>query len=143
VLPALLRKFHDAKVAGATEVQLWGTGTAMREFLHVDDLARASLFLMEHYDGAEHVNVGTGVDCTVRELAEAIRDVVHPTAELVFDVTKPDGMPRKVLDIGKISALGWQPQVELHDGIRSTYEWYVAALASGDVRGLSELQSAS
>ena len=135
VLPALLRKFHDAKVAGAGEVHLWGTGTAMREFLHVDDLARASLFLMEHYDDAEHVNVGTGLDCTIRELAETIRDVVHPEAELVFDPSKPDGMPRKVLDTGKITALGWKPQIELAEGIRSTYEWYVQALEAGTARG--------
>lgn len=143
VLPALLRKFHEAKVAGHEEVQLWGTGAAMREFLHADDLARASLFLMEGYDSADHINVGTGRDCTIRELAETIRDVVHPSARLVFDSTKPDGMPRKVLDTSRINALGWEPKVELVDGIRSTYEWYVAALGSGDVRGNQELQPSS
>lgn len=143
VLPALLRKFHEAKVAGEDEVQLWGTGAAMREFLHADDLARASLFLMEGYDSAEHINVGTGRDCTIRELAETIRDVVHPSARLVFDSAKPDGMPRKVLDTSRINALGWEPQIELVEGIRSTYEWYVAALGSGDVRGNQELQPSS
>jgi GDP-L-fucose synthase len=135
VLPALLRKFHEAKVAGAGEVQLWGTGSAKREFLHVDDLAAASLFLMDHYSEAEHVNVGTGVDCTIRELAETIRDVVHPDAELVFDPSKPDGMPRKVLDTGRINDLGWKPTIDLADGIRSTYDWFVDALAAGTVRG--------
>jgi GDP-L-fucose synthase len=135
VLPALLRKFHEAKVAGLTEVQLWGTGAAKREFLHVDDLAAASLFLMEGYSEAEHVNVGTGLDCTIRELAETIRDVVHPDAELVFDTTKPDGMPRKVLDTGRINDLGWTPTIDLADGIRTTYAWFVDALAAGTVRG--------
>ena len=143
VLPALLRKFHEAKVAGLDEVQLWGTGAAMREFLHADDLARASLFLMEGYDSAEHINVGTGRDCTIKELAEAIRDVVHPSARLVFDSTKPDGMPRKVLDTSRINALGWEPRVPLVEGIRSTYEWYVAALAADEVRGNHELQPSS
>jgi GDP-L-fucose synthase len=135
VLPALLRKFHEAKVTGATEVQLWGTGAAKREFLHVDDLAAASLFLMERYSDAGHINVGTGVDCTIRELAETIRDVVHPGAELTFDPSKPDGMPRKVLDTSRINHLGWKPRIELADGIRSTYDWFVEALDAHAVRG--------
>jgi GDP-L-fucose synthase len=135
VLPALLRKFHDAKVAGAGTVELWGTGVAMREFLHVDDLADASLFLMENYSEAGHVNVGTGVDLTIRELAETIRDVVYPDVELRFDSSKPDGMPRKVLDTSKLTALGWSPTIRLGDGIRSTYEWYLEALADHEVRG--------
>jgi GDP-L-fucose synthase len=136
VLPALLRKFHEAKEAGATEVQLWGTGAAKREFLHVDDLAAASLFLMERYSDAEHVNVGTGVDCTIRELAETIRDAVHPGAELVFDTSRPDGMPRKVLDTTKVNDLGWKSTIELADGIRTTYDWYLGALDRGELRGV-------
>jgi GDP-L-fucose synthase len=136
VLPALLRKFHEAKVAGTGSVELWGTGAAMREFLHVDDLAVASLYLMERYSEAGHVNVGTGVDASIRELAETIRDVVYPDAELVFDSSKPDGMPRKVLDTSKITALGWKPTIELRDGIAATYEWYLDAIANGTVRGL-------
>ena len=136
VLPALLRKFHDAKEAGAAAVELWGTGSAKREFLHVDDLARASLFLMEHYSEAAHVNVGTGLDCTIRELAETIRDIVHPDAELVFDTSKPDGMPRKVLDTARINELGWKPTIDLTEGIRATYQWYLDAIDRGEVRGL-------
>jgi GDP-L-fucose synthase len=123
-------------VAGAEQVQLWGTGAAKREFLHVDDLAAASLFLMERYSGAEHLNVGTGLDCTIRELAETIRDVVHPEAELVFDPSKPDGMPRKVLDTSRINDLGWKPTIDLAEGIRATYGWFVDALARGEVRGV-------
>ena len=95
VLPALMRKFHDAKVAGRDEVVIWGTGTPRREFLHVDDLADACLFLMEHYDAAEHINVGTGEDLSIRELAEMVREIVHPAARLVFDTDKPDGTPTK------------------------------------------------
>lgn len=136
VLPALLRKFHEAKVAGIDQVELWGTGAAKREFLHVDDLARASLHLMEGYSDAGHVNVGTGVDCTIRELAETLRDIVHPAAELVFDPSKPDGMPRKVLDTSLITSLGWAPAVALADGIRTTYDWFVDAVERGAVRGL-------
>src|SRR5262249_36303947 len=97
VLPALIRKFHDAKVAGRDEVELWGTGSARREFLHVDDLADACVFLMTHYDEAAHVNVGTGEDLSIRELAEMVRGIVHPAAALVFDSSKPDGTPRKLL----------------------------------------------
>jgi GDP-L-fucose synthase len=135
VLPALIRKFHDAKVAGRDEVEIWGSGNPMRELLHVDDLADACVFLMEHYSDTEHVNVGTGVDVTIRELAETVRDIVHPGAALVFDTSKPDGMPRKVLDVSKIRKLGWAPKVELVDGVRSTYEWFVAQ-DPADVRGL-------
>src|SRR5512133_271787 len=98
VLPALIRKFHDAKLAGSREVVVWGTGSPRREFLHVDDLADACLYLMRHYDATEHVNVGTGEDLTIRELADTVREIVHPEAQLVFDATKPDGTPRKLLD---------------------------------------------
>ena len=107
VLPALMRKFHDAKARRRDAVEVWGTGTPRREFLHVDDLADACLFLMDHYDGDQHINVGTGVDLRIRELAETVRDVVYPEAELVFDTSKPDGTPRKLLDVGRINALGW------------------------------------
>jgi GDP-L-fucose synthase len=124
VLPALIRKFHDAKEESRDEVTIWGTGSARREFLHVDDLADACLFLMQHYDDPLHINVGTGVDLSIRELAETVRDVVHPSARLVFDASKPDGTPRKLLDVSRLHALGWMHRIALLEGIRSTYEWY-------------------
>ncbi len=130
VLPALMRKFHDAKVEGHREVGVWGTGSAMREFLHVDDLADACLFLMDTYSEAGHVNVGTGEDLPIRRLAERIRDIVHPDAELVFDSTKPDGMPRKVLDVSKLHDLGWKATIGLDDGIASTYDWFLDQVAT-------------
>jgi len=126
VLPALMRKFHDAKVAGGDEVVIWGTGTPRREFLHVDDLADACLFLMAHYDAAEHINVGTGEDLSIRELAEMVREIVHPSARLVFDSEKPDGTPRKLLDVSRLHQLGWRHAIELRQGIADTYEWFVA-----------------
>jgi len=126
VLPALIRKFDDARRAGVDEVEVWGSGTPYREFLHVDDLADACVHLMEHYDGEEHVNVGTGEDLTIRQLAETIRNVVHPGASIRFDPSRPDGMPRKQLDVSKLHALGWHHRIALVDGIRSTYEWYQA-----------------
>jgi len=124
VLPALIRKFHDAKVEGRREVEIWGSGTPRREFLHVDDLADACLFLMRHYDDELHVNVGTGGDVTIRELAETVRDLVAPGTTLVFDPSKPDGMPRKLLDVGKLHALGWRHRIGLREGIASTYDWF-------------------
>jgi len=124
VLPAMIRKFHDARAEGRQEVQLWGTGAPRREFLHVDDLADACLFIMRRYDEAEHINVGTGEDLTIRELAEMVRDVVHPGARLVFDTSKPDGTPRKLLDVGRLRELGWSPRVGLREGIASTYGWF-------------------
>ena len=124
VIPALMRKFHEARLAGEDEVVIWGTGSAMREFLHVDDLASACLFLMDHYESASHINVGTGSDLSIRSLAELIRDIVHPGAELVFDTTKPDGMPRKVLDVSRLHELGWKHSIELADGLRDTYRWF-------------------
>lgn len=136
VLPALVRKFHDAKVRGEAEVQIWGTGSPMREFLHVDDLADACLFLMEHYDESGHINVGTGEDQSIRALAEHIRDVVHPGSELVFDTSKPDGMPRKVLDVSKLHDLGWKHSISLADGIASTYDWFTRT-APEQIRGFS------
>ena len=134
VLPALMRRFHEAREAGLTEVGVWGTGDARREFLHVDDLADACLFLMDHYSEAGHVNVGTGVDLTIRELAETVRDLVYPGADLAFDVSRPDGMPRKVLDVSRLTELGWTASTELAEGLASTYEWFTAALADGTVR---------
>ncbi len=125
VLPALMRKFHDAKLAGRTEVEVWGTGSAMREFLHVDDLADACVFLMDRYEADEHINVGSGYDVAIRTLAELVREVVHPGARLVFDTSKPDGMPRKLLDCSRLTALGWQPRIALADGVRSTYDWFL------------------
>ncbi len=131
LLPALIRKFHDAKLAGRTEVEIWGTGTPMRELMHVDDLADACLHLMQHYSDLQHINVGTGVDLTIRQIAELVRDVVHPSATLRYNTDKPDGTPRKVVDITKLRASGWSPSTELADGIRSTYEWFLAEQASG------------
>ncbi len=113
VLPALVRKFHDAKVEGRSEVPIWGSGSPRREFLHVDDLADACVYLMRRYDAAEHVNVGTGEDLTIRELAELVREIVHPQAQLVFDATKPDGSPRKLLDVSRLHALGWRHKIAL------------------------------
>jgi GDP-L-fucose synthase len=126
VLPALIRRFHEAKQAGAGEVVLWGTGTPRREFLHVDDLAAACLFLLEHYDSPEIINVGVGQDLTIRELAAIVADVVGYRGELVQDPTKPDGTPRKLLDVSRINDLGWSATVPLRAGIASTYAWFLA-----------------
>ncbi len=134
VIPALMRKFHEAKLAGEREVMIWGTGSAMREFLHVDDLASACLFLMDNYSEAEHINVGTGEDLSIRSLAELIGSIVHPEAELVFDTSKPDGMPRKVLDVGKLHQLGWKHQIQFRDGLEATYAWFIDNYA--EARGI-------
>ncbi len=134
VLPALMRRFHEAGQAGDATVGVWGTGSARREFLHVDDLADACLFLMDGYSEPGHVNVGTGVDLTIRELAETMRDLVHPGAELVFDTSKPDGMPRKVLDVSRLTGLGWTARTSLAEGLVSTYSWFVEAAGRGDLR---------
>ena len=125
VIPALMRKFHEAKLANEPEVSIWGTGSAMREFLHVDDLASACIFLMDGYSEELHVNVGTGEDLSIRSLAEAIRKVVYPDAVLVFDSSKPDGMPRKVLDVGLLHSLGWKHKIEFLEGLESTYRWFI------------------
>lgn len=133
VLPAMIRKFHEAKEQMATDVILWGTGAPCREFLHVDDLAEACVFLMERYDAkqiGEFVNVGTGSDLTIKELAEITRRIVGFEGEVVWDNTKPDGTPRKLLDISRLKALGWEPKTALEDGIRKTYEWYVKMVRS-------------
>jgi GDP-L-fucose synthase len=126
VLPAMIRKFHDAKREGRTEVTIWGTGTPRREFLHVDDLADACVFLMRNYDGAAHLNVGTGEDLTIRALAEMVREIVHPQAVIVQDTTKPDGSPRKLLDVSRLHALGWHHRIPLREGIAASYEWFIA-----------------
>ena len=125
VLPAMMRKFHEAKVAGVKEVVVWGTGSPRREFLHVDDLADACVLLMQKYDEDEHVNVGTGEDVSIRELSEMLRDVIHPEATLRFDTSKPDGMPRKLLDVSRLHHLGWRHRIDLREGVASTYRWYV------------------
>ncbi len=124
--PALLRKFHEAARDGRHEVRIWGSGTPRREFLHVDDLADACLFLMRRYDGESHLNVGTGEDLSIRELAEVIRDVVAPRVELVFDTTKPDGVPRRRLDVSRLHRLGWRHRIGLREGIERTYAWLAA-----------------
>ena len=125
VLPALLRKIHEAKMRGYHEVVVWGTGTPRREFLHADDLAAACRFLLENYDDPALINVGYGDDVTIRELAETICEVVGYKGELTFDTTKPDGTPRKLMDSSRLRALGWQPAISLREGIRTTYEWYL------------------
>ena len=142
VLPALIRKFHEAKESSAAQVEIWGTGGAMREFLHVDDLADACLFLMEHFEEEGHINVGTGEDLSIRELAATVRDIVYPEVQLHFDTSKPDGMPRKVLDVSKLSSLGWRAKVGLQDGIKSTYEWFLAQ-SPEMIRGLEPLMEGS
>ena len=130
VMPALLRKFHEAKAGGADQVTVWGTGTPRREFLHVDDLADASLFLMAEYDGEETTNVGTGSDVAIAELAGLVREVVGFEGDIVYDTSKPDGTPRKLIDCSKIRGLGWAPRTSLADGVRSTYAWYLEQLAA-------------
>ena len=129
VLPALIRKFHDAKTQGAAEVEIWGTGQVRREFLHVDDLADACLFLLQHYEGGGHVNVGTGEDLTIQELAEQIREVVYPAATLTWNREMPDGTPRKLLDVSRLADLGWKSSVDLKTGIESTYQWFLEHVA--------------
>ena len=124
VLPALIRRFHEAEAEGRKQVTVWGTGSPKREFLHVDDLADACLFLMRRYDEEEHVNVGTGVDLTIRELAETVREIVAPGVELVFDTNKPDGAPRKLLDVSRLHQLGWRHTIDLREGIEQTYAWF-------------------
>jgi GDP-L-fucose synthase len=125
VLAALLRKAHEAKVSGQPSIVVWGTGTPRREFLHCDDLADAIEFLLEHYDSPEIINVGCGQDVTIRELAELVGEVVGFAGTLEFDKTKPDGTPRKLLDLTRLAKLGWQPKISLREGIKSTYEWFL------------------
>ena len=124
VLPALLRKIHEAKINRSETVTVWGSGTPIREFLFVDDLANACIYLMNHYDGNKIVNIGTGIGITIKELAELVKTVVGYQGSLVFDASKPDGTPKKINDIGFLSELGWQAQVALEEGLRRTYAWY-------------------
>src|SRR3989338_1997035 len=124
VLPALIRKFHEAKINNQTEVVVWGTGAPKREFLYVDDLADACIFLMNNYDNSEIINIGTGEDISIKELAEMIKEITGFTGEINWDASKPNGTPRKLLDVGKLHNLGWKHQINLPDGILSVYEWY-------------------
>lgn len=134
VLPALIRKFFEARQIGQP-VLVWGTGEARREFLHVDDLARACVLLMQHYSAEGHINIGTGEDVRIRDLVELIRSHVFPEADVRYVADRPDGTPRKVLDVSRIRSLGWRHSIELEEGIRSTYEWLVEARRLGGVRG--------
>lgn len=129
VLPALIRRFHEAKVSAATEVTLWGTGMPRREFLHVDDLASAACFVMENYDGLEPLNVGVGEDLSIAELSVIVAQVIGYTGRIVFDPSRPEGTPRKLLDVSRLHALGWSARIPLEDGIASTYAWYCAHYA--------------
>lgn len=124
VLPALIRKFHEAKENNSDKVEVWGTGTPLREFLYVDDMADACVFLMENYDGEQHVNIGTGEEVSIRELAETIKDVVGFNGELVFNTAMPDGTPRKLTTVEKLNGLGWRHKVSLNEGIKLAYEWF-------------------
>jgi GDP-L-fucose synthase len=125
VLPALIRKFHEAKANARQEVVVWGTGAPLREFLHVDDLARAAVFCLDNYDEYEHINCGAGSEVSIKRLAEIVARVVGYPGKIVFDTTKPDGTPRKFMDSSRIAALGWAPEISLEDGITATYRWYL------------------
>lgn len=129
VLPALIRKTHEAKIAGAADITIWGTGTPRREFLHVDDLADACIFLLKEYSGDTHVNVGFGSDVTIRELAEAVKRVVGFEGDIVCDTSKPDGTPRKLMDSERLASLGWRPITQLESGIAAVYSWFVENVA--------------
>ena len=133
VLPAWLRKFHAASLFGAESVTLWGTGNPRREFLHVDDLAKAVLFLLQGYDEATAINVGTGVDLEIRELASLISQLTGYQGQIKWDTSKPDGTPQKLLDVGRINNLGWTSEITLDQGLKTTYEWFVASLAAGNL----------
>jgi GDP-L-fucose synthase len=136
VVPALIRKFHEAKRAGRREVVVWGTGQPCRELLHVDDLADACLFLMRHYRDELQINVGTGQDVSIRELAELVGSVVFPQAEVRFDASQPDGAPRKLLDVRRLRELGWRHAIDLRSGLASTYEWFVQQPVTASTPGV-------
>jgi GDP-L-fucose synthase len=125
VIPGMMRRFHEAKVAGAEKVTIWGSGTPRREFLHVEDLARALLMLMRDYEDPKTINVGTGQDCTIMELAQTMKDVVGFEGSLELDPSKPDGTPRKLIDTRRIAALGWSPEISLRAGLASAYAWAI------------------
>lgn len=131
VLPAFIRRFVEAKAENRAIETLWGTGSPKREFLHVDDLASAVLHLGENYDSSDHLNIGTGEDLTIKELAESVAELAGFTGKIEWDSSKPDGTPRKVLDVSKVKSLGWQPRISLRDGIDSTIKWYIEATAKG------------
>jgi GDP-L-fucose synthase len=133
VLPALIRKFHEAKLEGKSEVVIWGTGSPRREFLHVEDLASAAVFLMNHYNEAEIVNVGVGDDVTIAELATLVQQVVGFQGRLVFDTSKPDGTPRKLMDVSRLTGLGWKASVSLEEGIHFTYKWFLEHVESARI----------
>lgn len=130
VIPALVRRFHEARQAGVPEVAIWGTGTPRREFLHVDDLADALVFLMRHYDGEEHINVGTGEDLTILELAHMVARATGYAGRIVTDASRPDGTPRKLLDVSRLRSLGWAPRVPLAEGVAETCRWYAEHVAN-------------
>ena len=125
VLPALIRKFHEAREAGGGTVTVWGSGAPRREFLHVDDLADACLYLMQHYEGEEIVNIGWGEDLSIAELAAMVKDVVGFEGEIIYDAGKPDGTPRKLMDTSRLTALGWKPRIGLREGLEQTYQWFL------------------
>jgi len=124
VMPAMIRKFHEAKVSGSPTVELWGTGTPLREFLYVDDMADACVFLLENYDGEQHVNIGTGKEVTIKELAETVKRVVGFEGEIVWNKDMPDGTPRKLTNVDKLHGLGWKHKVELEEGVKLAYQWF-------------------
>lgn len=124
VMPAMIRKFHEAKMNLAPTVELWGTGTPLREFLYVDDMADACVFLLENYDGEQHVNIGTGVEVTIKELAETVQKVVGYTGKIIWNASMPDGTPRKLTDVTKLHSLGWHHKVELQEGVKLAYDWF-------------------
>ena len=124
VMPAMIRKFHDAKVSGAKSVELWGTGSPLREFLYVDDMADACVFLLENYSGEQHVNIGTGKEVTIKELAETVKKTVGYEGEIVWNTDMPDGTPRKLTDVTKLHNLGWNHKVDLEEGVKLAYEWF-------------------
>lgn len=128
VLPALIRKFHEAKINNSTSVELWGTGSPYREFLYVDELADACYFLMQNYNEPDIVNIGTGKDITIKELADLVRAIVGFDGEIIWDTTKPDGTPRKLLDVSKLNSLGWKSSLSLKEGIENTYKWYLSTV---------------
>lgn len=130
MLPALIRKFHEAKINNAPTITLWGSGSPRRECLHVDDLADACVFLMNHYNDSKTINIGTGEDITIKELAELISDIVEYKGEITWDTSKPDGMPRKLLDVSRLHEQGWHHHIELADGLKETYTWYATNTAS-------------
>ena len=141
VIPALMRKMHEAKVSGSPEVVVWGSGTPRREFLHVDDLADAAVYLMEVYSGEEQINVGTGRDLTIAELAQTIREVTGFPGRLAYDRSKPDGTPRKCLDVTRTARLGWRAKIDLHPGLADTYRWFAGAGdASDHSRGMRQMK---